>query len=271
VRIGSLSRALLTLGTALCLLPLAGSVRAQDTEADAPSTATDCVPACSRAGDECEDGKCISPPIPLPEQPATPDDRNPFGNLQIALRAGVQVPFGQVTGNGPDAMSESFSWQGPLVLEIGWKFFPNLFVGLYGSLGFGGTSGAALSACSENNLSCFAFTGRAGLEAQYHFAPAAPTNPWLGYGIGYESSTIYESNDNGSDSVTASGWEFGHFMAGVDFLLSKKIAIGPLVDFSLGQYTSLITSPIASSTGGGIAHSALHEWLFIGGRIVVFP
>jgi outer membrane protein W len=233
-----------------------------------------CVPACpSDAGYVCEDGQCTRR-TPTPRWD-THADQNPLGNLQLAFRVGAQAPFGQVTGYGQDPVSGSFSLQGALVTEIGWKFTPNWFAGLYGSLGLGGTSGTASAACSQANFTCYAITWRAGLEALYHFEPASPINPWVGYGIGYESSAINESNDSGFGSVTASGWEFGHFMAGVDFRLSRNVAIGPLLDLALGEYARLTSSTDfpgeAGSSGGGIAHTALHEWLLVGGRLVVFP
>jgi outer membrane protein W len=266
---------LVAIGTGLCLLARAGAVRAQDTVTPPEaSKSMACVPACpSDAGYVCEDGRCtFRTPTPRWDTQA---DQNPLGNFQLAFRLGAQAPFGQVTGYGQDPVSGSFSPQGALVTEIGWKFSPNLFAGLYGSLGLGGTSGTASAACSQANFTCYAITWRAGLEVLYHFEPASPINPWVGYGIGYESSAIDESNDSGFGRVTASGWEFGHFMAGIDFLVSRKVAIGPLLDLALGEYTRLTSSTDfpgeAGSSGGSIAHTALHEWLFVGGRLVVFP
>jgi hypothetical protein len=280
--------AMAAVGFALCLLTWAGAAGAQSPQAAPAAGAPECVPAClSRAGYVCVNGECVLPAFPPSGQSASTsasDEDDRFGRVfQLAIRTGAQLPFGQTTGNGPgsDKMTETFSWQVPLIVEMGWKATPNLVVGLYGSVGFGGASGMVANACAENNVSCIAVSWQLGLEALYHFAPGATISPWLGYGIGYESNTMNESGVGGSASLTASGWEFGHFMAGVDFPLSKKVAIGPLLDFSLGEYTSLTSSTAVTgqfgaqiptgSSGGDIAHTAFHEWLLIGGRIVFFP
>jgi hypothetical protein len=201
--------------------------------------------------------------------------------LQIAVRTGAQFPFGNATGAANDSMSNSFGWQVPIILDVGWKFTPALFVGLYGGAGFGGTSGQVSTACSQNNESCFGATLRGGIEAVYYFAPSASLDPWLGYGIGYESSSVNigASNGNGG-SIAVSGWEFAHFMAGLDFRLGKVVGLGPTIDFSIGQYgnESISTgtqqggSYVQTGSGGGsIPQTAIHEWLLVGGRVVFFP
>jgi len=73
-------------------------------------------------------------------------------------------------------------------------------------------------------------------------------------------------------SAAAAGWEFAHFMVGVDFRLTKYIGLGPLVDFSLGQYSSESTKDASgNTTNGSIAQQALHEWLLVGGRVLFYP
>jgi hypothetical protein len=61
-------------------------------------------------------------------------------------------------------------------------------------------------------------------------------------------------------------------MAGVDFRLSKDVGIGPLIDFSVGQYTRESVSENGNTLSSGTpSQTALHEWLLIGGRVVIFP
>jgi hypothetical protein len=178
-------------------------------------------------------------------------------------------------------MGNTFSWQVPFVLEAGWKFTPNWFVGLYGGLAFGGTAGAVSNTCSQNQASCLGAGAWFGLEVLYYFSPAQSMDPWLGYGIGYEQSSVALSNSSGNGgTVSDEGWQFGHFMAGLDFRLGRFIGIGPLIDLSLGQYSTQKetidtmengTDTQVGSGSAGITQKALHEWLLIGGRLVVFP
>jgi hypothetical protein len=203
----------------------------------------------------------------------SPDHRPPPGarvGFQLALRTGFQVPFGQVAAGSN--MGDTFSGQVPIGIDIGWKFIPELFVGAYGSLGFGGTSGATAGACAALDATCVTVSLRLGLEALVYLAPSASIDPWLGYGIGIESTGFSASVGGQTVSEAVAGWEFGHFMAGVDFRLTKYIGIGPLVDFSLGQYSSENTKDASgNSASGSITQQALHEWLLIGGRVLFYP
>jgi hypothetical protein len=237
-----------------------------------------CAPAVARAQTEA------APPEPAPEDttPPAPEDSAapaPTGTappartgFQMALRTGYMAPFGQATGAAEDAMSNTFSGQVPLIVDIGGKPTPNLFIGGYVGLGFGGTAGTSSQTCSQENITCVTASFRIGAEIQYQFMPDAATNPWIGYGFGLESTAFSGTNGNTSYSVAALGWEFGHFMAGVDFRLSKSIGIGPMVDFSLGEYDTLsIKDNGGDTTSGSIANPALHEWLLVGARMVIFP
>ena len=106
---------------------------------------------------------------------------------------------------------------------------------------------------------------------KYQFTPAASSNPWIGYGIGVESTGLSGSSGGNTFSVSVAGWEFGHFMAGWDFRLNKTIGIGPMVDLSLGQYSTSSVTDNGQTMNGSISNQALHEWLLIGGRMVIFP
>jgi hypothetical protein len=60
-------------------------------------------------------------------------------------------------------------------------------------------------------------------------------------------------------------------MAGLDFRLSRTFGIGPVVDFSFGQYRTLSVEVNGETTEAAIQNKALHEWLLIGVRLVLFP
>jgi len=168
-------------------------------------------------------------------------------------------------------MSNTFSGEVPLLVDIGWKPLPALFVGAYAGIGFGGAAGTSGQICDQDDITCITLSLRGGIEAQYHFIPNGWMNPWVGYGIGIESTAFSGSNGATTYSVAAAGWELGHFMAGLDFRLSRAIGIGPMVDFSVGQYSALAVNLNGQSSSSSIANRALHEWLFVGARLVVFP
>lgn len=199
--------------------------------------------------------------------------------FQMALRTGYAVPMGKARGgtnadgstNG-FAMSDGFSGQVPIFIEIGGKVIPNIFVGGYLGLGFGGAAGQFDTLCSQGGLTCVTVGLRLGAEIQYHVLPGEKTNPWLGYGFGFESVAIGMSASGQTFTDSFSGLEFAHLMGGVDFRLSRVFGIGPFVDFSLGQYTSYhVEAPGIGSQDGDVQTTAMHEWLAFGARGTFFP
>jgi hypothetical protein len=213
--------------------------------------------------------------------PATKEDppaaRTGF---QMALRAGYMMPFGKAAAATGGDMSDSFTSEGELLLDVGAKIFKNVFLGGYVGIGLGGTSGQLTAMCSDADLSCSTRTMRGGVEVQYHFAPRARYNPWVGYGLGTEES-LYRAQsrvDGSTLNASLGGFEFAHLMAGLDVRLSKGIGIGPTVAFTAAQY-STVTSAYANNgssdpyltTSGRITHQSIHEWFLLGVRLTYFP
>jgi hypothetical protein len=201
----------------------------------------------------------------------------PATGFQMAIRTGLAIPFGSVGADAADAtskvaMSDVFSPQVPIIVDLGGKPIPNLFVGAYIGIGFGGAAGKQADACSKANAGCVAASFRIGVEVQYHIAPEAKLNPWVGYGIGLEGNAVSGKGSDGNQ-VTQSlgGVEYAHISGGFDFRLNKGFGIGPMADFSMGQYSHLKVESGGTSVDGDIQNTTLHEWLTIGLRMVVFP
>lgn len=54
--------------------------------------------------------------------------------------------------------------------------------------------------------------------------------------------------------------------------LSKRIGIGPAVAFTAAQYlTETLDYRNGPRISGSITHQSIHEWLFLGARLTVFP
>lgn len=178
---------------------------------------------------------------------------------QLALRTGYSAPLGEI-GNGR-ALPNTFGGQASFALEAGGKIQSHVFVG--GSFGFG------VGGCNEGPT-CTGLTAHLGPEIIVDLLPDAKVDPWIGYGIGFE----YAQASNPSSWYR--GWELGHFMLGVDFRFSRAFGIGPFADLSLAEYTHVTTSVQNLSPEGPVfvdasLDHALHEWLTLGVRFVVFP
>jgi len=200
----------------------------------------------------------------------------PRTGFQMMIRTGASIPFGSVGADAKDAtsktaMSDVFSLQVPFMLDLGGKPIKNLFVGGYLGFAFGGAGGKQADACSQANAGCVAVSFRLGIEVQYHIQPAAKLNPWVGYGIGFEGNAVSGNSNGQAVTESVGGPEFAHLSGGFDFRISKGFGIGPMADFSLGQYTHLKVESGGTTLEGDIKNKTLHEWITVGLRMVIFP
>ena len=219
---------------------------------------------------------------PAPVERAEPVERDDAPRarvgFQLALRTGLSFPMGSVGGNTVngqtgDSLSNQFSAQVPLILDVGAKLTPSIFLGGYASFAFGG-SGDAFRAteCPGAARGCSGGEVRLGAEIQYNFQPAERLNWWLGYGAGFESASASSTGAGFNYSETFTGFELARLSGGVDYRASRHFGIGPFIDLALGEYTHahyenanqqvLDTSPDPRS---------LHAWLTLGVRGVLFP
>ncbi len=184
--------------------------------------------------------------------------------FQLALRTGYAIPMGSAY-NGV-SQSDVYGGQVPFIVDIGGKIIPNLFIGGYLGLNIGGCGNQIQGSCASASF-------RIGAEIIYDIIPDGLVNPWIGYGIGIESSAV--SANNGNSSISLFGPEFGHFTGGVDFRVSRVFGLGPVVDFGLGEYTSGSVTENGGQNGDSVTSSienkSLHEWLTVGAKFTFFP
>jgi hypothetical protein len=215
-------------------------------------------------------------PPPPPPPPSPRDEPPPVARgFQMAVRTGLSFPLGDISGEKGDGMSHDFATQIPLLVELGAKVHPMIFLGAYTGLSLGGTSSAFSDAqgCGKGGRSCLASTLRIGFEVQIHFQPAERVNPWIGYGIGFESAS---ASANGGGAVEASesftGFELARFAGGIDFRLSRIFGIGPFAELPFGTYSHAhVLGADGTTADSPITNTALHVWPTIGVRGVFFP
>ncbi len=197
--------------------------------------------------DDGEDPKSDAPPARI--------------GFQMAARIGYQIPL----GNAAEGVKQSdiFGGQVPVYLDIGGKVHRNIFVGGYLGLGIGGCGDAY-----SRGQSCASAAFHFGAEILVSILPDGLVDPWVGYGIGIETGAVSTGNNN---TGSLFGFEFGHFMGGVDFRLARGIGVGPYMDFGVGEYTSQSYKSNGVSIDAGIDQKAIHESFTLGARLVVFP
>jgi len=180
------------------------------------------------------------------------------------------LPAGTAESGRPQ--SDAFAWQVPAVVEIGAKPIPELFVGATAGFAWGPVAGTLDAACRAEGLSCASNAYRVGLEAILYLLPSRRLDPWVGYGIGYESTTLAYAKGRTSTSESYSGIELAHLMAGMDVRISRSVGIGPLVDVALGMYTGHSQDRTATrAPAERDVDGTVHAWVTLGARLVLFP
>ena len=115
---------------------------------------------------------------------------------------------------------------------------------------------------------------RVGVEVQVHFAARERDHPWLGYGLGFESSSASASGGGAptaSESFTGSSSRGS--AAAQTFACRRFFGIGPFVEIDFGTYYARARAGSDQSDDVRPEHPehALHEWITLGVRGVIFP
>lgn len=192
----------------------------------------------------------------------TPPPRTGF---QMDIRTGYSIPMGNLMKDVK--LSDMSSGQVPLMFDIGAKVIPELFLGGYFLIGFGGAGGKQSDYCKANNATCASVGLAFGIEAQYHILPANSVNPWIGYGLGFQSLGMGYDQGGTTTSIGFGGFEFARLMGGVDFRVTRVFGVGPFVDLSMAKYGTINNG----NNSADIPETAIHEWLTLGARFVFFP
>jgi hypothetical protein len=193
------------------------------------------------------------------------DPPHQHAGFQLAWRSGYSQPVGKAWQG--HSMSDVASGQVPILLDIGGKPIPSLFLGLSGGFAFGGSHGFTKAACRVGGGGCSTESFHLGIAGHWHFLPGGWLDPWVGLGIGLESLTVAESKDGSLKSTSLSGVEFGHLLGGADWRPTRHFGVGPFLDVSLGRYASVKTG----SATKDISDKALHSWVTLGVRFVLLP
>lgn len=178
--------------------------------------------------------------------------------LELGLRTGYALPLGDALKD--IKMKDGVSGKIPLQLDIGYRVMPQLYVGAFFEYGIMLQSSRIKDFCDAAKLDCSASTLRFGANVQYHFLTQGTILPWAGVGAGYE---IF-SGKTGDLKSSYSGLEFLNVQLGGDFLATSSLRIGPVVGFSLGQFSSRKFGNESNDIPD--EGKAFHQWLTLGIR-----
>jgi hypothetical protein len=184
--------------------------------------------------------------------------------VSVGLRAAYAFPIGR-WAKGDDLSANVSGMVVPIWVDAGYRLSREFYVGAFGSFGFGSV---ADSLCPPV-LSCSATDWRLGVNGHVHFARllrlAAPVDPWVGLGAGYESTSIKAEAQGTKASETDRGFEFGNLQLGADYTGLGAVRVGGFFTLTLAQYSSRSLED-ASGTKDYTPNRAFHLWLMLGVR-----
>jgi hypothetical protein len=188
----------------------------------------------------------------------------PLG-LDLGLRIGYAIPFGDIDGTAGNSLSSSVSGAIPFVLEAGYRFTPVLTAGVLLEYAFGQVNDAG-TGCGTANVSCSASMTQLAVEGLFYIPFHAPFVPWVGLATGYEWASLDVSGNLATGSFAVRGAEFITLQAGGDFLVAPRFALGPFLSYSIGRYATNSTRINNTTVTNDIANPSTHEWLQLGVR-----
>jgi hypothetical protein len=181
------------------------------------------------------------------------------------LQLGARLAYGLGSGDVYRGLGVADGSNGfvPVVVDIGARVIPQLYVGAYGGYAYVLPKHNAVS-CPDG-YSCNIGDWRFGLQVDWHFMPNVSFDPYVGLSGGYEilhnsvtgptpvptpAGTLQGS---AKANVTDRGWEFLGLTLGADFRVAHLLAIGPFFTASIGEFGSHTGSTTVSVGGSAVA------------------
>jgi len=179
---------------------------------------------------------------------------------EIGFGLGYSQGVGDIGDNAP-TLNDLTHAGGELQLNIGYRIDRNWMVGLYGSVG-------RYSLGSDTPDGSLAWSGTAGVQANYHVIPDGRWDPWIGLGSGWHGYWI-QKHENGTDS--RHGLDLARLQVGVDYRVSEVVSVSPYIGASA---TMFLTQQLNHETSfSNISNPNVNFFFFGGvmGRFDIFP
>ncbi len=192
---------------------------------------------------------------------------SPDAGIELALRTGIAIPFGQLQGGTNQNLDRYAGSAVPIIVEGGYRLDSHLFFGArfqYDFPQFKNPNGNC-----NGDVSCEGSIVHLGLEAIYRIAPEQYFAPWVGLGGGYQWLTADYFSANAGAGVSMTGFQ-GLVQAGGDVRINPKFVLGPFMEIAVGRFDSATTRLRLGNTTtentADIADTDWHTWLILGVR-----
>ncbi len=168
-------------------------------------------------------------------QPESPDTTTGFDHevpsVKNAFEIGVATGYTQGGGKlgGNMGSLEDISGPGGAVeLDLGYRIIPQLSVGAYGTF-------SKYQKGDDVAGSTDVLGATAGLQAAWHFRPDYSVDPWVSLGTGWKGLWL---NPSSGKVTSLQGLELARLQLGVDYRVSKDVAIAPVIGGSISTFIS---------------------------------
>lgn len=168
-------------------------------------------------------------------QTDTAEDANAFDHhvaapsnaFEIAVATGYSQGGGPVGGNL--AHLEDVAGAGAAVeLDAGYRINPTFSIGAYGTF-------AKYSTGDQVSGNTDVLGASAGIQAAAHLRPDRSVDPWVSLGVGWKG--LWLNADQGKNT-SLQGLDLARVQLGVDYRVTKDVAISPVIGGSLGLFVS---------------------------------
>ena len=153
----------------------------------------------------------------------------PVAPVSRALEVAVTTGYAQGLGHAGDHMAELHELTGAgaaLAMELGYRATPHWTLGAYGSV-------SSYRRGDELASGTHSLGATAGLLATFHGRPDRAIDPWVSVGAGWKTLR-FDPRDG--DGMTLQGFELARVQTGIDYRVSRGVAIGPSAGASLGMF-----------------------------------
>ena len=151
----------------------------------------------------------------------------PAGTFEIAVATGYAQGGGRLGGD-LRSLEDVAGPGGAVEVDLGYRVIPQLALGVYGTLS--GSQHGDLIDSSTNVIGA-----AAGLHAAWHFRPHVSIDPWVSLGGGWHA--LWLEPDTGK-VTSLQGFDLARLQLGVDYRITKEIAIAPVVGGSVSMFVS---------------------------------
>lgn len=188
---------------------------------------------------------------------------------RAGARIGYTRPLGSFQSWRDSEIFQAIRAGVPVTLDFGYRPVPEFYLGVYSTFAPGTGGDRYTDICEKPG--CYAMSYRFGVNLEGHFRPASRVDPWVGFGLGGDVSSLGIRDSRGTVTSTVRGFDFTILSLGFDVRATPLISFGPYVQYAFGVYTHWRVSAPRFTSDHALSDPTIHGWLSAGLRCTLWP